>query len=165
MKRLIVVMACGNAAILAAGCGGGGHAAQPASTQSASTQVQAQATQAQSSPAVHGQPISGALPCKPHGRAITITATHLTFSTKCLAAPANAPFTITFANHDVPAPAVYPHHNVGVYGEPAFEHEIFGGAVVGPEVTVTYHVGALPRGIYFFKCDLHPFMQGTLVVD
>jgi hypothetical protein len=26
------------------------------------------------------------------------------------------------------------------------------------------HLDALPRGLYYFQCDLHPFMRGTFVV-
>jgi plastocyanin len=96
-----------------------------------------------------------------------VTAQHLAFSADCLAAPAGKPFTVVLATKDPVSTggASPPNHNVGIYTEPSFENEVFAGAVVPPQKTATYHVPPLGRGIYSFRCDIHPFMKGTFVID
>jgi plastocyanin len=90
--------------------------------------------------------------------AITISAKDLKFSTATLSAPADKAFSIAFDNQEG-AP-----HNVAIYkdqsaGQKVFAEEPFGG----PKV-VTYHVGPLAAGSYFFRCDVHTDMKGTLTV-
>jgi plastocyanin len=80
------------------------------------------------------------------------------FSADELTAPADTDFRIVFENREA-AP-----HNVSIYrdaslGEPILVEEPFGG----PR-TVTYEVPALVSGTYFFRCDVHPDMHGTLTV-
>jgi plastocyanin len=102
--------------------------------------------------------------CSPAGTNLQVTAQNIAFDTKCLAAPANQPFTIAFDNKDVGTP-----HDVAIYNDPSAT-KLLGGAtsatdtITGPAST-TYHVGALPAGTYFFRCDVHPTaMFGAFVV-
>jgi plastocyanin len=78
------------------------------------------------------------------------------FDKDCLAAPAGTAFTIRFDNEDSNT------HNLDIMNGGA---SLFtGDIVVGPKV-VSYHVGALPAGVYTFRCDVHPTqMHGTFVV-
>jgi plastocyanin len=97
--------------------------------------------------------------CTPGGASLRIVANNLHFNTDCLAAPANEPFTITFANQENGIP-----HNVSIYpsgqgGSPLFK----GGIVTGTQTTV-YRVQGLPAGTYYFQCDVHPDMNGAVVV-
>ena len=133
--------------LLADGCGEGGRSATPSARQS----------EASSSPSIQGQPITGPVPCKPHGSHISIVANPgPVFSTDCLAVTADAPFTIKLINDDDKVPAVgSPRHNVGIYGESTYDHEIFSGTVADAGETIVDRIGALPRGIYYFRCDLH----------
>jgi plastocyanin len=88
--------------------------------------------------------------------AITISANGLAFSTSELSIPAGRPFQIVFENHESAL------HNVAIYtdssaSQPVFGEEPFGGP--GQEV---YDVPALSAGSYFFRCDVHPEMSGTM---
>jgi hypothetical protein len=143
--------------LLAAGCGGGAPSSGPSVTPS----------QAESSPSVHGEPITGPLPCTPHGTTLTITAELEKFSTDCLAAPKEESFRIRFTNEesvDAPIPGAV-RHNIGIYSSTSAEQEIFAGSVTSPTERVVYRVTALPRGLYYFRCDIHPsVMHGTFVV-
>ena len=82
------------------------------------------------------------------------------FSTDCLAAPADTPFTIAFDNKDVGVP-----HNVAIFTDDTATKALFTGEMVTGPKKVTYEVKALPAGTYFFRCDVHPTtMSGTFVV-
>jgi hypothetical protein len=72
-------------------------------------------------------------------------------------APANRPFEISFANRDDGTP-----HNVAIYTDESATEKWFSGDLVEGPATVTYHVPALEEGAYFFRCDVHPQMNGTL---
>jgi plastocyanin len=88
--------------------------------------------------------------------ALTIQASNLAFSTNQLSAPAGKPFQIVFENKEA-AP-----HNVAIYtdssaSKPVFKENPFSG----PRREV-YEVPALDPGQYYFRCDVHPNMSGTL---
>lgn len=92
---------------------------------------------------------------------ITITAQNAAFDTDCLAAPAGKPITIVLDNQDPSVP-----HNVSIYTDESATKALFtGDLVIGPK-KITYDVGSLPAGSYFFRCDVHPAtMTGTLAVS
>lgn len=88
-----------------------------------------------------------------------VVAENTAFDTDELHLPADTPTSLTFDNRD-PAP-----HNVSIYendqasGEPLFTFEPFAGPG-----TETFDVEAIPEGEYYFRCDVHPTMEGTVVV-
>ncbi|MFN2588513.1 MAG: cupredoxin domain-containing protein [Actinomycetota bacterium] len=56
-------------------------------------------------------------------------------------------------------------HNVAIYEDDSAAVELFKGELVtGPE-TVTYEFDAPPKGEYYFRCDVHVDMDGTVVVE
>jgi plastocyanin len=81
----------------------------------------------------------------------------VSFDEKTLLVVAGQPLKLTFDNKQAGVP-----HNVGIYDSPAKAKEIFtGDHVIGP-ATVVYNVPALTAGTYYFQCDVHPNMNGTL---
>ena len=52
-------------------------------------------------------------------------------------------------------------HNVSIYADAGHANRVFGGEIANSGTHV-YHVQALAPGTYYFQCDIHPSMQGTL---
>ena len=69
------------------------------------------------------------------------------------------PFAIAFSNEDDGVG-----HNVAVYTDDSAEEPLFVGEIVTGPTQVTYEVPALDPGSYYFRCDIHPVMDGTLEV-
>jgi plastocyanin len=80
------------------------------------------------------------------------------FSSDRLSAPAGEPFTLTFDNEDDGVP-----HNVAIYKDDSAVQSLFVGDLADGPRTVTYDVPALDPGTYYFRCDVHPQMSGSLV--
>ena len=98
--------------------------------------------------------------CSPDGTALKITAFDTKFDKNCLAAPANQDFTIEFSNLDRGIP-----HNVAIYEDESAQKNFFKGELVdGPGKTM-YSVKGLAAGTFFFRCDPHPEMNGTFIVQ
>lgn len=92
------------------------------------------------------------------GGAVEITAANLEFNVTTIEAPAGEDFTITLVNDDS-AP-----HNFSIYDEEGGQVLALGPTAEGGQ-TVETDVTALEPGTYYFQCDIHPDMNGTLVVS
>ena len=99
---------------------------------------------------------SGAAPSAA-GDALQISSKDLKFSTSTLTAPADEPFQIAYDNQEG-AP-----HNVAIYQSEGGA-EIFKGEIITGPKQIVYDVPAQAAGSYFFRCDVHPDMKGTLEV-
>jgi plastocyanin len=89
--------------------------------------------------------------------AVTVSADELAFDAGTIEATAGEAFTITLDNLDsVP-------HNISIYTEEGGE-EIVVGEIIDAGDSVEVEVPALEAGEYFFVCDLHTTMNGTVVV-
>ncbi len=94
------------------------------------------------------------------GATVEITADNIAFDESEIALPAGQPSEIVFDNQDEGIP-----HNVAIYRTEAAEDPLFVGEIFdGPEQR-TYQVPALDEGEYYFHCDVHPNMNGTVVVE
>jgi plastocyanin len=108
---------------------------------------------------VHPTTMTGTITSSPGAGGVNVVAENTAFDTDRIRLPADAPSTITLDNRDTAA------HNLSIYedesasGDPLFTFEAF----VGP-ASRTFDVSPIPPGDYFFRCDLHPQMQGTVAV-
>jgi hypothetical protein len=100
--------------------------------------------------------------CGPSGTELEIVAKAVAglpaFDRDCLAAPADAVFTVRFDNQDPDT------HNIEILDHPGGTPFFTGDVFTGPKV-VTYSVEAIPPGAYYFRCDIHPLrMHGAFLV-
>lgn len=90
--------------------------------------------------------------------AVAINAADLAFDANVIQAPAGEAFTASFTNNEgVP-------HNFSVYTEEGGD-AIVQGEIINEGETADVEVDALEAGEYYFVCDLHPEMNGTIVVE
>jgi plastocyanin/uncharacterized membrane protein len=81
------------------------------------------------------------------------------FVPESLQLPEGEPVELAFENRDGGV-----QHNVAIYRDDSAEESLFvGDLIAGPE-TVTYDVPALDAGAYYFRCDVHPQMNGAVEV-
>jgi len=91
------------------------------------------------------------------GTKITITAVGIQFTPTQLTVAANQPLTITFDNRDSVQ------HNIAIFaGSDASAPVVFRGTVFAGPKAMDYAVPALAPGSYYFHCDVHPTMTGTI---
>lgn len=98
-------------------------------------------------------PTAVAVPAVPEISASSATS----FDTKTLTVPAGRPFDLTFDNKQAGVP-----HNVDI-GDSATSPVTYlhGERITGPD-QITYHVAAIAPGTYYFQCEVHPNMNGTV---
>ena len=88
----------------------------------------------------------------------TIVAKDMAFAPSTVEIAANKNVTIHFDNQDS-AP-----HNVAIYKDQSASEKVFVQDPFSGPKAVTYQVGPLAAGSYFFRCDVHTDMKGTLTV-
>lgn len=90
---------------------------------------------------------------------VKIVAQSLSFNQKEIRFKSGGQAEIRFDNKD-PQP-----HNVSIYADQSGTRDFFIGAVVVGPTNTDYKFEAPPPGNYFFRCDVHPFMSGTVTVS
>lgn len=89
---------------------------------------------------------------------VTITSRDLAFDQTSLTIDARTPTTLRLVNEDA-AP-----HNVAIYSDDSATESLFIGELI-TATSVVYEVPELEPGTYYFRCDLHPEMDGTLTAE
>ncbi len=108
-------------------------------------------------PSRHG--MTGTVTVTEGAGGVTVVAQNTAFDTDEIHLPADTPSKLTLDNQDAFA------HNLSIYeddtasGVPLFTFEPFAGPA-----TKTRDVRPLAEGEYYFRCDIHPTMEGTVVV-
>jgi plastocyanin len=109
---------------------------------------------------IHPTTMTGTIKAQKGAGGVTVVAKDTAFDTDEIHLPADTPSKLTLDNQD-PFD-----HNLSIYedesasGEPLFTFDAFSG----PK-TETKNVPAIPEGNYYFHCDIHPTMNGTVVVE
>ena len=90
-----------------------------------------------------------------------ISAQNISFDTNKLRLQAGAETVINFENRD----ASSIRHNVAIYEDEDANDPIFQGKIIPGGSDIDYEFTAPASGEYFFRCDVHPSMNGTVVVE
>ena len=93
------------------------------------------------------------------GGGVTVVAQNIAFDTSTIRLEP-VPTTITFENRDAGV-----QHDISIYSDSSLADELFDGELVTGPATVEYAVPALPPGEHYFQCNVHPTMNGTVVVS
>lgn len=86
-----------------------------------------------------------------------IVADDLAFEHDRYTVPAGTAFTLLFENREGPP------HNVAIYTDASAKTPVYVGEIFSGPATKAYKVPAITAGTYFFRCDIHPDMQGQIV--
>ena len=93
------------------------------------------------------------------GGASTVVASGNQFDTDTLELTAGEETTLTLENEDqVP-------HNLSIYQDDSLSENLFEGELVDGGSSADYTIPALDKGEFFFRCDVHPPMNGTVTVQ
>jgi plastocyanin len=95
----------------------------------------------------------------PGGGGVTVVAQNIAFDTSTIQLDP-APTTITFDNRDAGV-----QHNLAIYSNSSLDQELFEGELVTGPDTAQYEIPPLEPGEYYFQCNVHPTMNGTVVVS
>src|SRR6266511_3527591 len=89
----------------------------------------------------------------------TIMAQGLAFSTPEIALPPDAPSTIHFEDKDAGVS-----HNIAIYTDSSLGTNLFKGQIITGPASIDYSIPALKPGTYYFHCEVHPTMHGSVTV-
>lgn len=89
-----------------------------------------------------------------------VEARNISFSRTDLVLKAETEVKLRFTNGDAGVP-----HNLAIYRAEDYKEVVFAGAVFTGEGVRTYDFKAPAAGTYYFRCDVHPNMKGTVTVE
>jgi plastocyanin len=89
---------------------------------------------------------------------LVVESVDMAFDTDVITLTAGEATTLFYRNLDG-AP-----HNIAIYTDDSGSEPLFVGETITDDA-VTYEIPALEPGEYYFRCDVHPDMDGTVVVE
>ncbi len=99
-----------------------------------------------------------AAPSWPAG-SLVVTAKNNLFDTKELVMSGDAPVNLVFVNEDPDT------HNIAIRTQSGFDGELLFRFDPVSMTSIELTMGPLPKGSYFFLCEVHPAMSGTVVAN
>jgi plastocyanin len=90
------------------------------------------------------------------GPSVQIAASNLQFDTDQLDVPADTAFVLAFNNQEAQP------HNVAILEAQGSANALFRGEIVTGPAETEYEVDSIAAGEYYFQCDVHPNMSGTV---
>ena len=108
---------------------------------------------------IHPTTMTGTITAAKGAGGLKVVAQNTAFDTKEIDLPADTPSKLTVENKDPFAHDLSIYQDESASGTPLFTFEPFPGPA-----TKTFDVAAIPAGEYYFHCDIHPTMNGTVVV-
>jgi plastocyanin len=93
-----------------------------------------------------------------HATGQVLSASGVAFNTDELDFAAGKATVLTFNNENSVT------HNFSIYEDETATKDLFKGAEVPAGSSTDYNIPALKKGDYYFHCDIHPAMNGTVVV-
>lgn len=91
---------------------------------------------------------------------LTLAAANVAFDTGEIRVPADQPAHLRLDNRDAGIL-----HNIAVYRDPQASELVARGKLFdGPEIR-DYRFDSFTLGTYYFQCDLHPSMNGSLIAE
>lgn len=89
----------------------------------------------------------------------TLVAMGLVFDTDLIELAAETATIVRMDNQDAGVP-----HNISIYTDESLSEPLFEGELVTGPTLVEYTIPPLPKGSYYFHCDVHPTMAGEVRV-
>jgi plastocyanin len=90
---------------------------------------------------------------------LSLTASGVAFDKDTLELKAGEETTLPFNNDDTVE------HNLAIYEDDTATKDLFKGEITPAGSSTDYEIPALDKGDYFFRCDIHPSMSGSVVVE
>jgi plastocyanin len=94
------------------------------------------------------------------GGGVTVVAQNIAFDISRIELHPGVPTTLTFENRDAGV-----QHNIAIYSNSSLDQGLFEGELVTGPDTAQYEIPPLEPGEYYFQCNVHPTMNGTVVIS
>lgn len=91
--------------------------------------------------------------------AVVVHARNRAFDTSQLTIPADTEFSLAFVNEDGDM------HNLAIRTKTGFDGDLIFRFDPVSSGTVILPVGKIPKGTYYFLCEVHPNMSGTVYAN
>jgi plastocyanin len=89
---------------------------------------------------------------------LVVESVDMAFDTDTITLTAGEPTTVFYRNLDGEP------HNIAIYADESASEQLFVGETITDDA-VTYEIPVLEPGEYFFRCDVHPDMNGTVIAE